>query len=123
MPIYEFRCHACQRKVSFFQRSVAASLSPTCPACGSSDLNRRISSFAFHKSERTRLEEVGEPIMFPTNPDYYKDPRNIGRSTEKRLKALGVDMESEEYKDTFTGVRETIAAARESELPQPLKDL
>ena len=60
--------------------------------------------------------------MFPTSPDYYKDPRNIGRSTEARLRQLGVDMDSEEYRDTFAGVKETIAAAREGELPKTLKD-
>lgn len=60
--------------------------------------------------------------MFPQNPDYYKDPRNIGRWTEKRLNQLGVDMDSEEYRDTFAGVKESIAAAREGELPKALKD-
>jgi len=60
--------------------------------------------------------------MFPKNADYYKDPRNIGRHTEKRLKELGIDMDSEEYRDTFAGVKETIAAAREGELPKTLKD-
>ena len=60
--------------------------------------------------------------MSPLNPDYYKDPRNIGRSTEKRLKQLGIDMDSEKYRDTFADVKETIAAAREGELPKSLKD-
>jgi len=31
-------------------------------------------------------------------------------------------MDSEEYRDTFAGVKETIAAAREGELPKTLKD-
>ena len=60
--------------------------------------------------------------MLHTNPGYYQDPRNIGRWTEKRLKELGMDMNSEEYKNTFAEVRETIAAAREGELPQTIKD-
>jgi len=52
--------------------------------------------------------------MFP-KPDYYKDPRNIGRWAEKRLKDLGVDMPSE--------TKEMIEAAREGKMPEPLKDL
>jgi len=67
-------------------------------------------------------EESGEPDISPMNPDYYSDPRNIGRSTEKRLKQLGIDMDSEEYRDTFSEVKESIAAAREGELPKSLKD-
>lgn len=122
MPIYEFRCNACQQKASFFVRTVSDPLSPTCPACGSDNLERCISRFAVHKTTKTIYEESGEPTMFPKNPDYYKDPRNIGRHTEKRLKELGVDMDSEEYRDTFAGVKETIAAAREGELPKTLKD-
>ncbi len=122
MPIYEFRCNACQQKASFFVRTVGDPLSPICPACGSDNLERCISGFAYHKSTETIYEESGEPTMFPKNPGYYKDPRNIGRHTEKRLKELGVDMDSEEYRDTFAGVKETIAAAREGELPKNLKD-
>lgn len=97
-------------------------MSPTCPACGSRSLKRCISSFAYHKSVSTVHEESGEPTMFPKNADYYKDPRNIGRWTEKRLKELGVDMDSEEHRDTFASVKQTIAAAREGELPKTLKD-
>ncbi|HEY49502.1 MAG TPA: zinc ribbon domain-containing protein [Dehalococcoidia bacterium] len=122
MPIYEFRCNECQRTSSFFVRTVNDPLNPVCASCGSSNVERCISSFAIHKSIKTIHEESGEPTMFPKNPDYYRDPRNIGRSTEKRLKELGVDMDSEEYRDTFAGVKETIAAAREGEMPKTLKD-
>jgi len=48
-------------------------------------------------------------------PGYYKDPRNIGRWAEKRFQDMGIEMPS--------SVQETIQAAREGELPKPLKDL
>ncbi|MFC2058709.1 zinc ribbon domain-containing protein [Chloroflexota bacterium] len=123
MPIYEFQCNECKRKSSFLQRSVSASLSPVCPGCGSSDLVRCVSKFAYHKSGATILEEAGDPSLAHENPDYYKDPRVIGRWAEKRLADMGVDMNSDEYKDTFAGVRETIDAAREGELPSSLTDI
>ena len=115
MPIYEFRCNRCQRKANLFLRSITTSVTPVCPACGSSDLVRIISSFAYHKSEKARLEEVGEPQRYPS-PDYYENPRNIGRWTEKRLKEMGIDMYSEEHRDTFSGVGEMIAAARDGDM-------
>lgn len=115
MPIYEFHCNRCQRKAAIFLRSINASLAPTCPACGSSDLVRIVSSFAYHKSEKARLEETGEPQRYPSL-DYYKDPRNIGRWTEKRLKEMGIDMYSEGHRDTFSGVGEMIAAARDGDM-------
>ena len=123
MPIYEFLCNKCHQKASFFVRSFNPPTNPTCPACGSSELDRCISKFAYHMTTKDVWEESGEPAAIPTNPDYYKDPRNIGRWTEKRLKDLGVDMDSDEYRDTFAGVKESIAAAREGEMPKPLKEL
>jgi putative FmdB family regulatory protein len=114
MPIYEFRCNACHRKTSIFQRSISSPIAVKCPFCGSEELVRSISSFAFHKSSKTIYEEAGEPEMFPKNPDYYKDPRNIGRWTEKRAEELGLELPSQ--------IQEEIAAAREGELPESLKE-
>lgn len=119
MPIYEFLCNSCRKKASFFTRKVSDPLEPRCPSCGSGDLQRCISSFAYHKSVQTVHEESGPPSMFGNDPSYYRDPRNIGRHTEHRLKELGIDINTD---DTFSGVRETIAAAREGELPKTLKE-
>ena len=113
MPIYEFRCNLCQQRSSFFVKSITESFYPACSACGSKDLSRLISSFAYHKSLKTIHEQSGGPDKPGT--DYYKDPRNIGRWAEKRFKELDVDMPSQ--------VQEMIQAAREGELPQPVKDL
>ena len=46
--------------------------------------------------------------------DFYKDPRNIGRWTEKKFKDMGVDMPSE--------LKQEIDAAREGELPESLTE-
>jgi len=62
---------------------------------------------------KTIWEESGEPQSFPSL-DYYKDPRNIGRSTEKKFKELGLDIPAE--------IKEQIQAAREGELPKSVKE-
>ena len=77
-------------------------------------MSRMVSGFAYHKSEQTRLEEAGEPQISPS-PDYYKDPRNIGRWAEKRMKEMGMEVPSE--------VKEMIDRARDGDLPEPVKDL
>lgn len=107
MPIYEFRCNHCQEKTSLFVKSVFEPISPKCASCGSRDLSRLVSGFAYHKAEQARQEEAGEPEMFP-QPDYYKDPRNIGRWAEKRLTEIGLEVPDK--------VRQMIDAARDGDM-------
>ena len=114
MPIYEFFCAKCRRKISVFTRSVAETPQPKCSTCGNTELPRLVSTFAHHKSIATIHEESGEPTMFP-NQDYYKDPRNIGRWTEKRFQDMGMELPGE--------IQQQIQAAREGELPGSLKEL
>jgi len=113
MPIYEFLCQRCHTRSSILVKNIAEPLAPRCPACGSNDLVRVIASFAHHKSTKTVREESGEPQRF-SGPDYYKDPRNIGRWTEKRFKELGLDMPAQ--------IQEQIQSARQGELPESVKE-
>lgn len=111
MPIYEFHCSSCQQRSSFLVRSQSAI--PACPSCGSTELERLISAFAYHRSARDIHETSGDPDQ--PGPDYYKDPRNIGRWVEKRFQQMGMELPHE--------VKESIGKAREGVLPEAAKDL
>lgn len=112
MPIYEFLCSHCGIKSSVFLRSISSPSTPTCPSCGK-EMKRIFSPFAYHRSVKDIHEWSGEPER--PGPDYYKDPRNIGRWVEKKFKEFGVEMPRQ--------VKEMIEAAREGELPGPVKEL
>ena len=112
MPIYEFKCRGCGRLSSVFVKSMSSGLEPQCRQCGGRDLERAVSRFAYHKSEQTILEEYGAE---PKRPEDYRDPRQIGRWVERRFSEYGLDIPQP--------AREMIDAAREGELPEPLKDL
>ena len=114
MPIYEFRCNSCQGKSSVFVKSITSPIDAACPSCGSRDLVRLVSLFGISKTIKSVHEASGMPQMSPS-PDYYKDPRNIGRWTEKRFAEVGMEMPSQ--------VQEMIDAAREGEMPDSVKDL
>ncbi|HET9014133.1 MAG TPA: zinc ribbon domain-containing protein [Thermomicrobiaceae bacterium] len=43
MPIYEYRCGDCRRKVSIYFRSMSAAGDPRCPRCGGPNLERLFS--------------------------------------------------------------------------------
>ena len=49
-----------------------------------------------------------------SGPDFFKDPRNIGRWTEKKFKEVGMEVPPE--------IREEIDAARDGVLPRSLED-
>jgi len=112
MPIYEYLCKSCGRASSHLLS--ISSPPPPCPYCGG-EMEKLISRFSFHKSIKTIWEESGEPEDAHKNPDYYRDPRNIGRWVEKKFKEMGMEVPGK--------VREMIDAAREGELPEPVKDL
>jgi putative FmdB family regulatory protein len=114
MPIYEFTCQNCRRKLSFLVRDTSAAFVPQCSFCGSPRLSRAISGFAYHKSLSTVWEDSGEATMHPS-PDYYRDPRNIGRWAERKFQNMGEELPPQ--------IQEQIQAAREGVLPEPLKDL
>jgi len=120
MPVYEYKCGGCRKKVSIFLRDT--SKQAICPQCGGTDLQRLVSRIAYHNKANVWNKEKGSPPQIG-DADYYQDPRNIGRYTEHRLKELGMDMRSEEYSKTFSEVNQMIDKAREGELPETIKDI
>ena len=112
MPIYEYKCQKCGRLTSIFVRSASSTVEASCKACGSRRLGRTLSAFAYHRSESVVLADYGAE---PTRLEDYKDPRQIGRWTERKFRESGIEMPEE--------ARKMIDAAREGELPEPVKDL
>ena len=58
MPVYEYDCNGCRKRLSVFLKSVNAPEPAACPECGSADFRRAIARFAFHKSAETKLAEL-----------------------------------------------------------------
>ncbi|MEA3346016.1 MAG: zinc ribbon domain-containing protein [Chloroflexota bacterium] len=63
MPIYEYRCEECGYHFSRLFRSVQAANkaeTPTCPACGDTNVKRLISPIAVHLGESSAPPEEEE---------------------------------------------------------------
>lgn len=89
MPIYEYRCKACNGR---FQKLVQGFSDPPglqCPRCESDQLQRIVSRFATLKSEEARLEDLASPAAFAGLDD--EDPRSIANWARKLGKQLGDD--------------------------------
>ena len=111
MPIYEYRCQACAKVSSFFLKSINSARVPVCCRCHSKDMQRRMSSFAMGKTVTSVHESFG-PGSERRSPDYYSDPRNIGRGVEAAFSKYGMEMPR--------SVRDNIDAARSGETPKGL---
>ena len=112
MPIYEYTCKKCGRKSSVFFK-VMPSQEPagqTCAHCGSTETARAVSRVAYVRSTQMRHESSGDPDS--PGYDYWRDPSNIGRWTEKRLEEAGIEMPDR--------VKEMIGQAREGEVDKIL---
>ncbi len=58
MPIYQYDCAGCTRRVDIFFRSVSKVGTPVCPECGSKRLKRVVSQVARARSDRERLDAI-----------------------------------------------------------------
>ena len=60
MPIYEYRCQECRRRVEVLVKTFsAAATTPACPRCGSKELQRLVSRVTIIKSWGSSLMDGG----------------------------------------------------------------
>ncbi len=88
MPIYEYRCGDCKRRVSIFFRSFSdTNNAAPCPNCGSANLARLVSRIATVKSEETRLDALSDPSSLGDVDE--NDPKSMARFMRKMGDQMG----------------------------------
>ena len=90
MPIYEYRCGGCHRRVSLLVRGFVDPPSKACPECGSGELSRLISRVAILKSDESRLEELSDPSSWGGSDD--KDPKVMADMMRQMEDSMGEEM-------------------------------
>ncbi len=93
MPIFEYYCRKCKRKMSYLVMS-AASFHPVCKYCKGEDLEQLYSRFAMPKSEESRLESLADPSSLSGLDE--NDPGSVARWMKKMGKELGEDFAGED---------------------------
>src|SRR5437868_6934302 len=87
MPIYEYECGDCRRRVSLLILRPSAAGTPECPRCGGTALTRLMSRFATVKSEEARLDALADSSSFgDLNED---DPASVARFMKKMGREFG----------------------------------
>jgi putative FmdB family regulatory protein len=90
MPIYEYECDGCRRRVSLLVLRPSAAEPPICPRCGSSALSRVMSRFATVKSEDARLDALADSASLGDLDE--NNPASVARFMKKMGRELGDDL-------------------------------
>lgn len=90
MPIYEYRCNQCKRRVSILVMKVGDQQGLSCTFCKSKDLTRLFSRFATIRSEESRLESLADPSNLAGLDE--NDPKSMARWMKKMGRELGEDV-------------------------------
>lgn len=92
MPVYEYFCHECQRRISIFWRtfSEARDAEPACPHCEGTHLTRLMSRVRVVRSEESRLDDLADPGSLPDFDE--NDPQSLGRWMRKMGDEVGEDL-------------------------------
>lgn len=90
MPIYQYDCAACERRVDVFFRSASNTRRPVCPECGGRRLTRVMSQFARARSAGERVDsidfdrEMGR-LRSGGEGDFARWAKRIGRQYDGEL--------------------------------------
>ena len=95
MPIYEYRCQDCKKRVSVFFRTLSSVDHSTarCPQCGGKNLSRLVSRVRALRSEESRLDRLADDSMLSGLDE--NDPKSMSRMLRKMARETGEDMPPE----------------------------
>lgn len=94
MPIYEYRCQDCRRRVSLFFRSLSSIPEiPACPRCHGTNLKRIMSRVAVLRSEESHMDDLTDPSGLGDLDE--NDPKSMARWMRKMSAETGEEMPEE----------------------------
>lgn len=121
MPIYEYRCNNCQRKVEVFVQSFSTPSNTSCTHCGSDNLSRIFSKFAVRRSKNDK--SVYDDILSDsklTEGLMRNDPRALAEWSRKMSRAADEDStpETEELMDRLEAGEDVSEVIEEMKPPE-----
>lgn len=102
MPLYEYRCTACRKRVTVLTLRVGEEVQPTCDRCGSTALERMMSRFAMVRSEDARLDALADPSRLGDLDD--SDPKSMARWMKRVGGELGDELGGNELDEMVDAV-------------------
>ena len=117
MPIYEYGCYDCKKRVNIFWRtfSEAENGIPKCPRCGGANIKRLVSRVSLPRSEESRLESLVDPYNLSGVAE--DDPKSLARW----MKQMGNEMGSETGEDLGPEFDEVIDRLKAGQSPEDIE--
>lgn len=98
MPLYEYRCGGCGRKVTLLVRSFGGEPGSPCPNCSSTSLTRLFSTFRVLKTDKDVYEDIlGDNQL--VDRMMHNDPKALAEWNRKMSREDTVAPEYEEMVD------------------------
>jgi len=102
MPLYEYRCTTCRKRVTVLTLRVGEDVTPTCDKCGSTALERLMSRFAMGRSEEARLDALSDPSSLAGLDE--NDPKSMARWMRRMGSELGDELGGGELDEMVDGI-------------------
>lgn len=117
MPIYEYDCLDCRRRVSVFFRTFGAAedAAAICPACHGSNLRRRVSRVTVLRSEESRMDNLADESLLGGLEQ--EDPRALANMMRKMSDEMGEPLDPEMHEVVQRLERGESPAAIEQSMP------
>ncbi|MFW6125597.1 MAG: FmdB family zinc ribbon protein [Chloroflexota bacterium] len=98
MPIYEYRCNSCGRRVSIFLRH--SSGEAKCPACGSTDLSRCFSTFSVRGTHKDIYDDILSDNQL-TSGLMRNDPKALAEWNRRMTRGMETNEPTPEYEEAL----------------------
>ncbi len=87
MPLYEYRCTSCKKRVTILTLRVSEAVDAVCDKCGARTLERLMSRFAMGRSDEARMDALSDPSHLSGLDE--NDPKSVSRWIKKMSREMG----------------------------------
>jgi putative FmdB family regulatory protein len=90
MPLYEYRCTQCKKRVTILTLRASEEVDAVCDRCGARSLDRLMSRFATGRSDEARMEALSDPANLSGLDE--NDPASMARWMKRMGREMGDEL-------------------------------